>query len=263
MNGSPNQKNYLEKIQSWFEEKGIDSVLQPEDLDDFGDESPTALLLGGDGFITRSGHELAKRDIPFLGINFGTVGFLATTEPEDWKEAVEKILLGHFKIDEKKILKGSLEGEDFYAVNDIVLHRGLEKFVRMRVEVDGYALYEDVGGDGMIVSSAIGSTAYSLAAGGPVVESGLVVTPIAVHRMDVKPLPLKEDRVVDIICLGGSYDSEAEYVLEVDGNNSRTRRVKEGDRIKVQYSDEPVIKFIVPEGAIFIKALHKKLGLAT
>ena len=255
----PKAEKLAGEIQNWLREKGIDSVLKPEDLDGFGDEPPMALLLGGDGFINRNGYELAKRDIPFLGINFGTVGYLAIAEPSEWEKAVQRFLDGRYKIERRKVLKGSLGKEKFYAVNDVVLHRGLQKLVRMKVKVDGRVVYRNIGGDGMIVCSAIGSTAYNLAAGGPIIETGFGLTPIAVHRINIKPLPLPEDKVIEIICLGGSFDPDAEYVLEVDGDNSR--RVRIGDKIKVQYSDSPIIVFIVPEGFSFIKSLQDKLGL--
>ena len=218
-----------------------------------------ALLLGGDGFIIKNGYELARRNIRFIGINFGTVGYLAPVKPRDWMKAIGKILDGRYTLERKKILKGSLRDEEFYAVNDIVLFRGLQKFVRMKVKIDGDVVYRNIGGDGMIICSAIGSTAYNLAAGGPIIEVGLALTPLAVHRVDIKPLTRDENRVVEITCLGGSRDPDAEYVLEVDGENSR--RVKLGDKIKVRYSDSPIIEFIVPEGFSFIKALQDKLGL--
>ena len=255
----PEAKKLARRIHKWFEEKEIDSILQPENLDLSPQEPIVALVLGGDGFIVKKAYELAKKEIQFLGINFGTVGFLATAEPEEWKEAVEKILEGRYEVKRKMVLRGSLRGEEFDAVNDIVLFRGLQKFVRMKVELDGKVLYEDIGGDGIIICSAIGSTAYNLAAGGPIIEVGIGLTPLAIHRMNIKPLALDESRVFEVTCLGGSYKPDAEYRLEVDGDNSRI--VKRGDKIRVEYSDSPSIGFIVPEGFIFTKALQEKLGL--
>lgn len=255
----PKAKKLARKIHRWFVKEKINSALQPENLDVFSQESTVALVLGGDGFITKKGYELAKNDIPFLGINFGTVGFLAASEPEDWEDAVKKILEGRYETKHKSILKGSLRGEEFDAVNDVVLFRGLQKFVRMKIKVDNKVIYKDVGGDGIIVCSAIGSTAYNLAAGGPTFEVGLGLTPLAIHRIDIQPFTLEENRVIEITCLGGSHNDDTGYILEVDGDNSRT--VKKGDKIKVWYTDSPTIKFIVPEGFLFIKALQDKLGL--
>lgn len=259
----PEAGKLAQEIEHWCKERNIAVENQPSKVKRIRGEKMIALVLGGDGFITKNALLLAKKKIPFLGINFGTVGFLAVAEPVQWEEAIVKILEGRYSLEERKLLTGVLETaegtEMLEAVNDIVLFRGLQKFIRMQVKIDGHEVYKNIGGDGIIISSSIGSTAYNLAAGGPISEGGLLVTPIAVHRIDIAPLVLKEERTVEVTVLGGSKALKEEFVLEVGSDN--TRRVKPGDKIGVKYG-KLVTRFIVPEGFIFIQALQEKLGLS-
>lgn len=237
---------------------------------DIGDSSSTALILGGDGFIVKNAMQLAKMRVPLIGINFGTVGFLAAIETNNWEEEIEKILAGRYKIKQKGILKGILtmaEGgsKKFEAINEAAILRGVQKFICLTVEKDGSSVYENVGGDGIIIPSAIGSTAYSLAAGGPIFEMGIGITPHAPHKVNVKPLVLEESTHIRVICLGGSKVLPEEFSLEVDGHGidgelDRTI-IKPGDEILVRYGRTKV-RFIEPEGFSFIHALQKKLGLS-
>lgn len=229
-----------------------------------------ALVLGGDGFIVKNAMRLAKMRIPLVGINFGTLGFLAAIEPEVWQEEIEKIIAGQCKIKRKGILKGvykSIDGrrKKFEAINEAAFFRGLQKFIRVRIEVDGFVVYEDAGGDGMMVVSAIGSTAYNLAAGGHAFEGGLGITPLAPQKVNVKPFVLEEGRKVRIICLGGSKVVPEEFSLEVDGRGIYGEpghtTIKSGDEISVRYGKTKV-QFIEPEGFFFIQALQRKLGLS-
>lgn len=235
-----------------------------------GGDSTIALLLGGDGFIVRNALRLAKLGVPLLGINFGTVGFLAPVEPEDWEGALEKLFEGKYKLWGNRLLAGVLKNRNgkikrFEAVNDVAIVRGLQKHIRMRVEKDGIVVYSDIAGDGIIISSAIGSTAYNLAAGGPVFQEGMSTTPVAVHRVDVKPLVFEKDTHIRIVCLGGSRALPEEFSLEVDGRGiygkpGRTV-VRPGDEVYVWYGEE-VITRIEPEGSSFVNSLQRKLGLS-
>lgn len=252
------------EIEGWCRDRGAAVEVQPRQIPRSWGFSTVALLLGGDGFITKNSLSLARKRTPFLGINFGTVGFLAVAEPSEWRKALTKVLEGRYAVEKRKILEGYIrrsneKRERFEAVNDAVLLRGSQKFVRMQVRVDGHTVFENIGGDGVIVSSAVGSTAYNLAAGGPISEKGIILTPLAVHRLDITPLVLAEHRTIEIICLGGSKGLPGEFVLEVDGDNSR--RVLPGDAITVRYG-KLATRFLVPEGTIFIRSLQQKLGLS-
>jgi len=269
----PKAINLARKIEAYTKAHGIENLMQESIIQ--GDRIPRrnstiALILGGDGFITKNALQLAKTRIPVIGINFGTVGFLAAVEPDDWEEQIEKIIAGNYKIKQKGILKGLFTGFDgrtreFEAINEAAFFRGLQKFIRIRLEIDGFVVYEDVGGDGMLIVSAIGSTAYNLAAGGPIFESGLGITPLAPHKVNVKPLVLEEDRHIRIVCLGGAKVLPEEFSLEVDGHGIYGEAdhtvIKPGDEVLVQYSRTKV-HFIEPEGFIFIQALQQKLGLS-
>lgn len=228
------------------------------------------IVLGGDGFVVRNALPFARMRIPLFGINFGTVGFLASVEPEDCQEALEKVLSGKYRIIRTKLLEGMFEKADgstarFDAVNDVVFFRGLQKFIRMRVEKDNIVLHEGIGGDGVIISSVIGSTAYSLAAGGTVFDSGIGFTPLAIHRVDVRPHIFEEASTMRITCLGGSKALPEEFFLEIDGHGlcgeENHTMIHPGDRATV-WSSALEVKRIEPEGFSIIAALQKKLGLS-
>lgn len=233
-------------------------------------KNTVALVLGGDGFIVRNALPLARMRIPLLGINFGTVGFLAPVEVEDWQEALEKVLDGRYKIIRTKLLEGMFIGEDgktktFDAVNDVVFFRGIQKLIRVKVEKDTSILHEDIGGDGVIIPSAIGSTAYSFAAGGTIFESGIGFTPNNIHRADVEPFVFSENTTMRVICLGGSPALPEEFSLEVDGHGlwgepGRTI-IQPGDQASV-WCSKLEVRRIEAEGFDIISALQKKLGLS-
>jgi NAD+ kinase len=149
--------------------------------------------LGGDGTLLRGARLACRHGIPILGINLGRVGFLASTGPATALETLRHVARGEYTIESRLALSAQVGagGEEFLAVNDVVIHKGgIARVIRMSVAVDG----QEVGAysaDGIIVSTPTGSTAYSMSAGGPVVVPGvdaLVITAICPHTLAVRPL---------------------------------------------------------------------------
>ena len=147
------------------------------------------VTLGGDGTIVRAIRDVADRDVPILGINLGRLGFLAEVEPAQMGSAVDRLVAGDYIVEQRMILSVQLwRGEelllDAQAINDVVVARGLaSRVVHVSVEVDDHHVMTPAA-DGVIVSTPTGSTAYCLAAGGPIVAPGLpclTITPIAAH----------------------------------------------------------------------------------
>ncbi len=151
------------------------------------------LSLGGDGTLLRGARLACLRGIPILGINLGRVGFLATAGAETATETLRRVVRGEYTIESRLALAAQVGegGEQFLAVNDVVIHKGgIARVIRMSVAVDGQEVGE-YSADGIIVSTPTGSTAYSLSAGGPVVVPGvdaLVITAICAHTLAVRPL---------------------------------------------------------------------------
>ena len=152
----------------------------PEDID-------CALVIGGDGTFIQASRLLFGHDVPMLGINMGTLGYLTEVEVQNVEEAIAQLMRGEYSIERRMMLYGSVfsQGTDKIsdvALNDIVLNRdGLMKIVHFDLYVNGQLL-NSYQADGLIVSTPTGSTAYNLSAGGPIVEptaSLMVITPMA------------------------------------------------------------------------------------
>jgi NAD+ kinase len=183
-----------------------------------------ALVLGGDGTILHAARLCAPLGIPLLGINFGRVGFLTELEPGEVIAKLPLYLDGDYWVDERAMLTAMLEHderhEEFLALNDIVLVRGpLPRVIQIKVWVDGY-YYNTTVADGMILSTATGSTAYNLAAGGPILHpqvKGSVLTPIAPHLAADRSLILDPGATVRMQILTGPQGG----MLSADGQINR------------------------------------------
>ena len=182
------------------------------------------LVLGGDGTILSVARDAALADVPLLAVNFGRVGFLTELEPHEVEQELPHYFEGNCWVDERAMLQATLEtngtSETFLALNDIVVVRGaLPRVVRVKVWVDGH-YYNTTVADGMIVSTATGSTAYNLAAGGPVLYPqvrGSVITPIAPHLAADRSLILDSGATIKLQIFTDGHDG----VLSADGQINR------------------------------------------
>ncbi len=183
-----------------------------------------ALVLGGDGTILSVARDAAMMGVPLLAVNFGRVGFLTELEPHEVEQQLPLYLDGNCWVDERAMLRAVLEAngesEEFLALNDIVVVRGaLPRVVRIKVWVDSH-YYNTTVADGMIVSTATGSTAYNLAAGGPVLYPqvrGSVITPIAPHLAADRSLILDPGAMIKLQIFTDGQDG----VLSADGQINR------------------------------------------
>lgn len=173
--------------------------LHPERLP----EVDVIVVLGGDGLMMRSAN--AYPDKPLLGINFGKVGFLAMVERRDWRVALTSLLAGQYTIDEGATLEGTIERrggslDQGWAINDIVIRSGV-RMIDVEVYIDG--LYVNTyPGDGMIVATPRGSTAYCMAAGGPILSAGVrgfAIVPISCHSPIRTPLVVAESTRIELL----------------------------------------------------------------
>lgn len=196
-------------------------------------------VLGGDGTILGVAREiLSNYDIPLFGVNIGTLGFLTSIEINDLDKALEAIKNGDICFQNRIMLSCSAEdNEDSFetiALNDIVLSRGtLSRMGQFDVFVDGN-YFTSFKGDGIIISTPTGSTAYSFSAGGPLVMPSLdliLLVPICAHSASMKPIVLDSKSKIEI--KSKSHDEEA--FLTVDGQKSF--RIKKSSKIKVTKSE--------------------------
>ena len=183
------------------------------------------LSFGGDGTLLRNAHEIGTLGTPMLGINIGRLGFLADVDVGHVQEAISRLEAGEYSIDARLALSVEIEEDGTqqrWALNDVVIARaGPAGLIAIDVVVDGTPLNR-YWADGLIFSTPTGSTAYSLAVGGPIVAPGsdvVLLSPIAPHSLTVRPVVLPSGCVIKARVAG----SRMPYVLAVDGQSSTPR----------------------------------------
>ncbi len=194
-----------------------------------------ALSIGGDGTLIGVCRRFQEQGIPVCGINLGTLGFLADIEPRELESRLGKILIGDYVVENRLLLSGYIAdelGEKFLgnAINDVVISKGTSaRMLRMEIFVNDTHL-TNCKADGLIVSSPTGSTAYSLSAGGPILNPNiraLIIIPICPHTFQMRPLVVNEDDEVRIKVYANS-----EIIVMLDGQ----------ENFKVQPNYEVVVK---------------------
>ena len=212
--------------------------------------------LGGDGTFLESIAVVRDRQIPIAGINFGRLGFLTTACVEEENPWLENILQGKFSVEDRTLLqlqKDRLPDEIYpYALNEITIQRSIPSMLELDVSINGNPLPK-YWADGIMIASATGSTAYSMSIGGPVVTPDskvLILAPIAPHNLNVRPLILPEDSVLELSYQGRNPDA----VLTLD---NRCFTIKPGEKIRVTKGGFPIRSVSVNNN--FIAALNQKL----
>jgi len=223
-----------------YEVRSIDTRYEQEEAPDPSLKGvDLALVLGGDGTILHAARICAFAGVPIVGVNFGRVGFLTELEPGELREKLHYYLNGDTSvwIDKRAMLHASLEqdghNEEFLALNDIVIARGTwPRVVQIKTWIDEY-YYNTTFADGIIISTATGSTAYNLAVDGPLLHpqvQSTVITPIAPHLASDRSLILPPEANIKMQILTGSQDG----VFSADGQMNR--EIKHGATITVHRS---------------------------
>ena len=216
------------------------------------------LALGGDGTLLMAARQVEAEEIPLLGIKIRSLGFL--TE-DDVDHAIHALLEGRYTIQDRLRLQVALESEGsvtavYTALNDAVIHNiGVSRVIHLRTIIDGATLGEYLS-DGVIISTPTGSTAYSLAAGGPIVNptriEAFIVTPLNSHSLSVRPVVVARNETFAVELV--EHDHEA--MLTIDGQQSIS--IKDGERI-VFGDSSTMTKLIVMEGYNFYDLVRRKL----
>lgn len=219
------------------------------------------IVLGGDGSTLRAARSAGPMGKPVTSVNFGRLGFLSEMTPENWPVQLPRFVQGDYWIEERMMVtvecwRGSERLSRHEALNDAVVGRGsLARVIRAETRVDGAPL-ATYSCDGLIVSTPTGSTAYALAAGGPILPPHLknfVLVPIAPHLSLEKPVILSQGSVVEII-----VHTDHSAGMSADGQNEVPLR--DGDRVVVRSSDN-VAKFArVQPADYFYRTLQKRLS---
>jgi NAD+ kinase len=216
--------------------------------DQVAEQIDLAVVLGGDGTLLSVARALGTRQIPIVGINLGTLGFLTEVSVDEMFPALERVLDGQGQAEERMRLEVVVQREGnevgrYQALNDAVVTKtALSRMVDLSVRVDGVPV-TTYHADGLIVSTPTGSTAYSLSAGGPLLLPGsgvVVMTPICPHALTQRPFVFSQSSVIDI-----EVDTRGGQVaLTVDGQEGM--ELQDGDCIATRRSPHPVLIFPSP-----------------
>lgn len=234
---------------------GVEYLTQKECLE----RTDVILTIGGDGTILHEANLSLEYRKPILGINLGRCGFLATCEVDEMEAKLSAVAQGEYFLDNRMLLYVRVLGDDSWeghALNDVVMTKGrLQQAVDFSIYCDDI-LVEHYRGDGVIVATPTGSTAYSLAAGGPILDSqtkGIVVTPICPHSLASPAMVFAQERKINL-CVGQVADEEVFISCDGDAGYS----VKAGATAEVRLSDQ-VVQLITFSKADQFQAIDQKL----
>lgn len=247
------------RIRQYMESQGKKCVLASE-FHTIPEHTDCILVLGGDGTLIRAARELYEKDIPLLGINMGTLGYLTEAEVGNMEECLRQLIYGETHVEERMMLKGTINGQgEDVALNDIVLTRyGALRVIKFNVYVNG-ELLNTYHSDGIIVSTPTGSTAYNLSAGGPIVEptaTMMVVTPICSHALNTSSIVLSADDEIMLEVGEGHHGDMEEVSISFDGEHSIVLRT--GDRVCIRKAEDTT-KLLKLSKVSFLEILRKKM----
>ena len=219
------------------------------------------ICFGGDGTILHAAKDANAKKLPILGVNMGSVGFMAELEHSELSQ-LSRVATGKYTIEARMMLdvRVTREGKTIFsdvALNDAVVTKGaVARVVDLEIYGDRVQI-SAFSGDGVIISTPTGSTAYSMAAGGPIVEptaENIIVTPICAHSLTAKSMVLDRSRVVEVRLERASRKSA---FLSVDGG--RAVRLQGGDKVEIRRSRH-VTRLVKLTGRTFYEIVNQKLG---
>lgn len=258
-------KPLADEIEAWLVERGVqtwcaangNNTVDP----DLVAGSSLLLVLGGDGSLLRAGRLASPFSVPVFGVNLGKVGFLCEAQPDEWPQKLEKLLAGEYWTETRLMLQAELKRNGriintFTALNDIVVGRGRQaRVVRFELMVNG-DFVTNYTADALIVATPTGSTAYSMAAGGPLLPPQLpnyVVLPVAAHLSFARALVLHEHAEISIHL---SMDHEA--YLTPDGQHGIL--VQDDDVVMIRRSNHSCYFARIESAGYFYRRIMKRLG---
>ena len=254
------------EIRKYIEEHGKNCFLSEKDGEGHirpgtvPEEAQCGLVLGGDGTLIRAVRDLGERSLPLLGINLGTLGYLADVELKDFREALDRLFDGAPDIEERMMLEGEFRSSrKDIAMNDIVLAReGKVRIVSFNIYVNG-TLLNTYHADGVILSTPTGSTGYNLSAGGPVVEPTaqmIVITPICSHALNTSSVVLSADDLIEVEICEGRYGRQEQVSLCFDGAEQTT--LVTGEKVCIRRADQTA-KLVKLSRESFMKTMRRKM----
>ena len=260
-----------EKVKELLEIAGRSCILCEKDAEKniirerIPDMIDCAIVIGGDGSLIEVARTLWKRDVPILGINMGTLGYLTEVEVSNLAEDITQMLKGDYLYEERMMLESMFpNGKKDVALNDIVVSRKGDdlRIIYFKLFVNGELLnsYE---ADGIIISTPTGSTAYNMSAGGPIVDPKaqmMLITPINDHNLSSKSIVISADEEVTVEL--GKRRSQKDEMVEVSFDGDSKVRLEVGDRFVVRRAEDTA-KICKLSSESFLEILRRKMSAYT
>jgi NAD+ kinase len=264
--------NLVNQITGWLEERGCEVMIKEETAHALGlsrlgvsreqlfSQAECVLVFGGDGTMLWAARKVANSGTPIIGVNMGRLGFLTEIDVPDVLVDLEKILAGHYYLEERMMLEASVcrQGkivENSVGLNDVVISKGaIARLIHLEAYVNDN-LVNKYNADGLILASPTGSTAYSLSAGGPLVTPDhdlILLTPICPHSLWARPIVIAPDSVIKVVL----QSEDSAVALTMDGQYVFS--LLQHDEIIVKRAPQKA-KFIRITGRNFFEVLRKKL----
>ncbi|CAN5764694.1 NAD kinase [soil metagenome] len=265
-------RGVLEEIAHFLERRGIEVSLEEQTAlntgitgygaltpDELGRQCDLAVVVGGDGTMLGIARELARHNIPLVGINQGRLGFITDVHLGQFAEVLAPMIAGDYEEERRTMLEGGVQrdGETIFegfAMNDVVVSRGATaSMVELKVDI-GEEFVANFRSDGLIVGSPTGSTAYALSAGGPILHPGIaawVLVPIAPHDLSNRPIVLPDTGEITVEIVAGR-DASVSFDMHALAS------LMHGDKISVRRSPHQV-RFLHPRGWSYYATLRRKL----
>jgi len=234
---------------------GYDALTPAE----MGRQCDLAVVVGGDGTMLGIARELARQNLPLVGINQGRLGFITDVPVAQFRETLQSMVAGDYEEEHRTMIEGGVwrDGErifDGLSMNEVVVSRGATaSMVELRVDI-GDEFVANLRADGLIVASPTGSTAYALSAGGPIMHpgiGGLLLVPIASHTLSNRPIVLPDHNEIRIEVVAGR-DASANFDMQ------SLASLLHGDQVRVRRSAHKV-RFLHPRGWSYYATLRRKL----
>lgn len=254
-------KDYLVEKRAAFQLK---RESKKADYERIKTEADYIIIIGGDGTFLHSSHHFIGSDIPLLGINVGHLGFLTDVETEEVTKALAMIDNDNFKVEKRMMLKTELyrddrEIESSYALNDYVINRDPDsQMLKIKLYINN-ELVNNFRGDGLIISTPTGSTAYSLSAGGPIINprqvKAILITPICAHNLHLRPMVISNNEQIRI-----KVDSDGRSVKGCADGRQKNEIIP-GDEVYISGADKELSIIKLPDRT-FYTILKEKMHLA-
>jgi len=263
----------VSELTQWLESRNCTVYLEPDTADLIGKKPSTSkeevasksdlvIVLGGDGTLLNVASIAHPHEVPILGVNLGSLGFLTETTLEDLYPTLEQVLSGKCEIENRMLLNAGIlrDGKkikDFNVLNDIVINNGaLARIVNLEVFVDSQYM-TSYRADGLIIASPTGSTAHSLSAGGPIIHPSmraLVLSPICPFALTNRPIVIPDSATIKVQLT--TRDEGEDVRVTLDGQTGYS--MKSGDILEAKKADIPV-KLVQTPGKNYYQLLRKKL----